>query len=101
MTTKVLQDQELETYYQALFDMYGTTGWKMLMEDVGRMHQVHDSVSSLTTQDQLMFRKGELAQMEWLASHQSTAETAYAAMIAEQEGEDEVAPTGGKATVVS
>ncbi len=100
MTTKALKDQALEEYYQALFQLHGMPGWRMLMEDVARMHQVHDSVSSLATQDQLMFRKGELSQMEWLLAHQSTIETAYASMIAEQEGEDEIAPTGGKATVL-
>jgi hypothetical protein len=100
MSTKVLKDAELERYYQALFDLHGMPGWKYLMEDVARMLEVHDTVNGIDTSDQLMFRKGEIAQMQWLLSRQPMLETAYAAMIAEQEGTDEVAPTGGTAKVV-
>ena len=100
MSTKVLKDQALEAYYQALFDLHGMPGWKYLMEDVGRMIEVHDTVNGIDTQEQLWFRKGELAQMRWLVSQPAMLETAYSAMIAEQDGSDEIAPTGGVAKVV-
>jgi hypothetical protein len=100
MSTKVLKDQALESYYQAQFDMHGMQGWKYLMEDLGRMLEVHDTVTGIDTEQQLWFRKGELAQMQWLYSRALMLETAYAAMLAEQEGTDEVAPTGGTAKVV-
>ena len=84
MSTKVLKDHALETYYQAMFELHGMPGWKYLMEDAGRMLEVHDTVNGIDTEQQLWFRKGELAQMQWLFSQQSMVEAAYAAMIAER-----------------
>jgi hypothetical protein len=101
MTTKVLKDTALEAYYQALFQMYGTAGWKCLMEDLARMHEVHNSLSGVNTEQELLFRKGELVQIEWGLTHQTVAEAAYAAIMVEQEGGDEAAPTGGTAKVVA
>jgi hypothetical protein len=100
MSTKVLKDQALEAYYQGAFDLHGMAGWKHLMEDVGRMIEVHDTVNGIDTEQQLWFRKGEIAQMQWLYGRQAMLEAAYAAMIAEQEGTDEIAPTGGIAKVI-
>ena len=53
---KPLNDSELQEYYEALFVMYGTPGWKKLMEDVGRMLEVHNSLAGLETAEQLWFR---------------------------------------------
>jgi hypothetical protein len=100
MTTKVLKDEALEKYYSALFGMYGSPGWKCLMEDLARMHETHDSISAITTEAQLWFRKGEIAQMEWALTHQGTVEATYAMLISDQEGGEEEAPTGGIAKVI-
>lgn len=100
MTTKILNDTALEEYYQALFQMYGSPGWKCLMEDAARMREIHDSVSGVETERQLWFRKGEITQMDWALSHQATAEASYAALMTDQEGGDEAAPTGGVAKVI-
>jgi len=100
MSTKVLKNEALEQYYSALFAMYGSAGWRMLMEDVEHMRKSHDTARGISTAEQLHFRQGELSIMDWLANHQATAEQAYASLIAEQEGEAEVAPTGGVAKVV-
>ena len=99
MSMKRLNDQALEDYFQALFEMYGTPGWKALMEDAERMLHLHNATDDITTIEQLWFRKGELAQMSWLATHQARTEHAYADLVEEQDGEAE-APTGGVATVV-
>ena len=101
MTTKVLKDRALEEYYQALFQMYGSPGWKCLMEDLARMHEIHNALSGVDTEQQLWFRKGELVQMEWALSHQATAEASYAALVADQEGDDDVPPTGGVAKLAA
>jgi len=100
MSTKVLKDEALETYYQGLFEMYGMPGWRFLQEDYGRMRETHNSLAGLETEAQLWYRKGQLDMIEHLLSHQASVEHAYAALIAEQEGEAEVAPTGGVAKVV-
>lgn len=97
---QALKDKELQDYYDALFAMYGTPGWRKLMEDVERMREVHDTVRSVTTAEQLLYRHGELAQMDWLYSHQERTEAAYALAIEEEGGEAEES-TGGVAKVVA
>ena len=90
----------LQDYYESLFAMYGTRGWKALMEDVLHMHQANDRASGLKTNEELWFRHGELSMMQWLLNHQHAVEASFAAMVAEREGTEEEAPTGGTAKLV-
>ena len=99
MNMKPLKDPELEAYYQSLFAMFGTEGYKNLIEDVELMRDTNDRARGLTP-DTLVFRQGELSQMDWLVTLQSRVEQAYASMIEAQEGEAD-APTGGVAKVVA
>lgn len=94
-----LKDAELQKYYEALFSMYGTPGWRMLMEDVSAMILQHDSLSGLETAEDLWNRKGMVSQMRWLAGHQSMCEAAYANLLEEDQNPGQV-ETGGKATVI-
>lgn len=101
MSTQSLKDKDLQEYYEALFEMYGTPGWQKLMEDNDFMLRRHDTPRDVATIEQLHFRKGELAQMDWLGSHQSRTEQAYALAL-EDEGVDAAdVQTGGVARVVS
>lgn len=100
MSTKVLKDSALEGYYQALFEMYGSPGWQKLMEDFTRMHELHNTVAGLDTQEQLWFRKGQISIMEQVLTHQATCEASHHMLLSEQEGEQD-APTGGVAKVIS
>lgn len=99
MNLKPLNDPALEQYYQALFAMYGTPGWKELLEDVKVMKDRYNQIRTLTADD-LRFRQGQLDILDWMGSHQSITETAYATLVEEQEGEAET-PTGGVAKIVS
>ncbi len=97
-----LRDPALEQHYQNLFAMYGTPGWRALMEDVEAMIAQHDQLAGVDTAEQLWHRKGELLQMQWLRNHEQANEYAYKAMLADEQGKDETeASTGGKATVVA
>jgi len=100
MTTKVLQDDELQKHYDQIFAMYGTSGWARLQAQVEEMLTIHNSVADLATLEQLWFRKGQLDQMLWLQTHQSTHEAAYNELLAQQEGGEAAASTGGVARVV-
>jgi hypothetical protein len=101
MNLKPLKDEVLEKYFQALFAMYGTEGWRMLMEDVSRMQELYDKVSNgVDTVEDLWFRKGQLDVVQQLLTHQARNEAGYAASVEEQEGEAEE-PTGGVAKVVA
>lgn len=99
MTTKTLQDKELQEHYEQIFAMYGTRGWARLQEDLDAAIARYNSLAEVDTVEQLWFRKGQLEQMLWLQGHQTTHEAAYNELLAQQEGEDAEASTGGKATV--
>lgn len=101
MSNAVLNDPALQTYYESLFAMYATPGWRALMEDVGRMLETSNTLTGIDTQEQLWFRKGELSLMTLFKNHQDAHERAYASLLAEQEGGPEEVTTGGRATVVS
>lgn len=101
MGTQSLKDKDLQEYYEALFAMYGTLGWAKLMEDTGYMLKIHDTPRDLVTVEQLHFRKGELAQMDWLASHQDRTEAAYALALEEEGTDAGDVQTGGTARVIA
>lgn len=97
----VLKDRALQEYYEALFMMFASPGWKKLVEDVSHMVEANDRTGGLETAEQLWFRKGELSQMQWLLGLRERSEFTYNAILADQENVPEMAATGGKATVVA
>lgn len=86
MSTKTLNDKDLQDYYDQIFAMYGTRGWARLQEQVKEMIASHNSLADINSVEQLQFRKGQLDQMFWLENHQAAHEAAYNALLAEQEG---------------
>ena len=53
--------QELETYFNNYFAMFRSEGWKQLVSDLsGNVAQIN-SVEMTTDNDNLNFRKGQLA----------------------------------------
>lgn len=100
MTTKTLQDKELQDHYDQVFAMYGTRGWARLQEQVEEMLRNHNSLAGLETAEQLWFRKGQLDQMLWLQTHQATHEATYNELLAQQDGGEAAVSTGGVAKVI-
>jgi hypothetical protein len=96
---KHLKDAELEGYFQALFAMYPTDGWRVLSEDMARLAQIYNRVDDVEDEQELWFRKGQLNIINQVLTHQARSEAGYAAAMEEQEGTAE-APTGGIAKVV-
>ena len=95
-----LKDKELQEYYEALFEMYGSAGWRELMKDAEYMLRRHDTPRDLVTIEQLHFRRGELEQMDWLATHQQRTEAAYALALEEDGESADNVETGGVAKIV-
>jgi len=54
-------DQELEKYYNNYREMFATDGWKTLMQDLMNNASVINSVESAKDNEDLFFRKGQLA----------------------------------------
>ena len=84
-------NKELELYYRNIRDMFGTPGWKQLMEDLNSNAMVINSVEAAKDNEDLYFRKGQLAVIANLLNLEAQIDAAEEeAMKAE---EDEVEAT--------
>lgn len=53
-------DKEDEKYIDAMFEMFRTKGWQMLMEDLSKDYSLYNSVAVTKDNEDLWFRKGQL-----------------------------------------
>jgi hypothetical protein len=68
---------ELEKYYEERFSTMATVGWRDLMEDVERMIEPLNNISTITDEKSLQYRKGELSILTWLQNLKQVSERAY------------------------
>lgn len=94
-----LKDAELEQYFQDLFEMYPTAGWKRIMEDMARMREIVNNLHSCADEVDMHHRQGQLFIIDQILTHQDRSEAGHAHALEEQEGTAE-APTGGRAQIV-
>jgi hypothetical protein len=69
-------NKELQKYYENRFDLFIHPGWKDLMEDVQAMLKASNTLSGATPEN-LGFKQGEIAIMQWILSLQETTESTY------------------------
>jgi hypothetical protein len=70
-------DKELQRYYEDAFSMMATQGWQDLMEDILRIKNSYDKLSSVTETHPLDFRRGQMDILEWLYGLKGLYESAY------------------------
>ena len=70
-------NKELQTYYEERFSTMATEGWRDLMEDVERMIEPLNNISTITDEKSLQYRKGELSILTWLQNLKQVSERAY------------------------
>lgn len=68
---------ELQRYYEDRFDLFSTPGWIDLMDDVNRMFEALNNVSTIADEKSLQFRKGEISILTWLITLKEISERAY------------------------
>jgi hypothetical protein len=68
---------ELEKYYTDRFDMMSTEGWADLIEDVDKIIASINNISTIDTEKDLQFKKGELSILTWLKNLKEISERAY------------------------
>jgi hypothetical protein len=68
---------ELERYYSERFSMMSTQGWVDLMEDVDKMIEPLNNISTIADEKSLQFRKGELSILIWLKNLKQVSERAF------------------------
>jgi hypothetical protein len=68
---------ELQKYYEERFSMMSTQGWIDLMEDVDKMIEPLNNISTISDEKSLQFRKGELSILIWLKNLKQVSERAF------------------------
>ena len=69
--------QDLSKFYDDAFDMMSTQGWKDLMEDILKVKNSYDKLSSVTETHPLDFRRGQMDILNWLYGLKGLYEKAY------------------------
>ena len=70
-------EPEIIKYYESLFEMYASDGWKYLMEDLREHAKHYESIKSCYSENSLFLQKGRLEQVEFLLRHEETMKAAY------------------------
>ena len=68
---------ELQKYYEDRFDLFSKQGWIDLMQDVDKMLESMNNVSTISDEKSLQFRKGEISMLVWLQTLKWVSERAY------------------------
>ena len=68
---------ELEKYYTDRFEMMSQHGWADLMEDVDKIIASLNNISTIDSEKDLQFKKGELSILTWLRNLKEISERAY------------------------
>lgn len=68
---------ELQKYYEERFSMMSTQGWIELMEDVDKMIEPLNNISTIADERSLQFRKGEYSILIWLKNLKQVSERAF------------------------
>ena len=70
-------NQELQRYYEERYSMMSTQGWIDLMEDVDKMIEPLNNISTIADEKSLQFRKGEYSILIWLKNLKQVSERAF------------------------
>ena len=81
-------NKELELYYRNIRDMFGTDGWKQLMEDLSSNAMVINSVEAAKDNEDLYFRKGQLAVIANLLNLEAQIDAAEEEAMKEEDSEE-------------
>ena len=68
---------ELQRFYEDAFSMMSTQGWADLMEDIERVKNSYDKLSSVTETHPLDFRRGQMDILNWLYGLKGSYEKTY------------------------
>jgi hypothetical protein len=78
-------DKELQKFYEEAFNMMSTQGWADLMEDILRVKNSYDTLSSVTETHNLDFRRGQMDILNWLHGLKGLYEKAWEDLQTESE----------------
>lgn len=76
---------ELSKFYEDSFEMMATPGWVAFMEDVKKVMDSYDKLSSVTETHSLDFRRGQMDILSWLYGLRAAYEKTYEELLQEDE----------------
>ena len=68
---------ELQRFYDNAFSMMATEGWQDFMEDIKKIADSYDKLSSVTETHPLDFRRGQMDILNWMLGLRTAYERAY------------------------
>ena len=70
-------DKALQTYYEETFSMMATKGWAMLMEDLTKIKNTVNELSTVQDAQSLFHRQGQIDILNLLLTRKEACERAY------------------------
>jgi hypothetical protein len=80
-------DKKLQEHYEKMFSMFVSEAWQDLMEDVEKIYESNSDISSIDTEKELHFKKGQLDVLQWLRSMKNSYEHSYEQLVNDSSGE--------------
>ena len=68
---------ELQRFYDQAFSMMATEGWQDFMEDIKKIADSYDKLSSVTETHPLDFRRGQLDILNWMLGLRTAYSSTY------------------------
>lgn len=65
---------ELRKYYEDLLETFTTPGWKHFMEDMVKDLSDVDSIKSISNEQELFYRKGQMQVLNGILNYESLAQ---------------------------
>jgi hypothetical protein len=81
-----LKDRNLQGYYEALAETFGTPGWEFLMEDLQKLYDAAHTIEGINTMEELAFRRGQIDIIKLIVAQPAVAAAAYDALLEEDDG---------------
>jgi len=70
-------DKQLEQYFNNYFDLFGTDGWKQLMEELNNNALGVNNLQATKDSEDMYFRKGQLNVLASIINLQNTIEASH------------------------
>jgi hypothetical protein len=80
MNTTSKLDPDLSMYYDAMFALFASPGWKYLLEDLDRLTLPLQDVRKIKGEDSLRFIQGQIDIVDWLKEAKARYEVAYSTL---------------------
>lgn len=73
----MINNKETNDYYDAMFDMFSTKGWKEFIADVEFALDAIDNLESITDERHLFNAQGQIKTLKYILGFQSALEQSY------------------------